>query len=195
MEATGLRADSSLAPGSRILRRLPIELGASNMARRVGQVWEIPVTYYDQVRIGRWQSKRHLSIDGSSLAEIKHVVRSAVRQRLPTVCILIHSFSFTRQGRPDVRFIRRLSALLEWLQKQDEVEVDTVQGILQRLDSDVLPEQTVQVPHTGIWLTWCRALGSWRDGWKNLVVATAGVGVLAIGTAIIAYAGYSIFGP
>jgi peptidoglycan/xylan/chitin deacetylase (PgdA/CDA1 family) len=180
LSATGLVADCSLAAGSRDAAPLVGELGASNVVQRAGGVWEIPVTYYEQLRIGPWRSRRILDIEASSLAEIKRVTRVAIRQGLPTVCILMHSFSFTREGRPDERIIRRFSALLEWLRQQADVRIGTVEETCQRLAADgVKGPPGEPVPYTGLWLTWTRALQSWNDGWKNFAVAAVGIVCLA----------------
>jgi peptidoglycan/xylan/chitin deacetylase (PgdA/CDA1 family) len=181
LAAAGLAADCSLAPGSHDVAPLVNELGVSNGVRRVSGVWEIPVTYYDQMRVGPWHSRRILDIEASSLAEIKRVTRVAIRQGLPTVCILMHSFSFTRKGRPDERIIRRFSALLAWLRQQPEIHISTVEQACQWLEAAQLPKSIPRAaPCTGIWLTWARALRSWDDGWKNFAVSATGIAGLAI---------------
>lgn len=181
LAASGLIADSSLAAGSHDVVPLVNEFGAFNSVKRINGVLEIPVTYYDQLHVGRWSSRRILDIESSSLAEIKRVTRIAIRQRLPTVCILMHSFSFTRHGHPDERIVRKVSALLEWLRQQDGIEIGTIEDTCRRLavagPAESLPEG---VPRTGIWLTWARALQSWNDGWKNFVVAAAGIACLGL---------------
>lgn len=177
--ATGLLADCSLSAGSRVPVPLVAELGASNAVQRVHGAWEIPVTCFDQVRLGPWHSRRILDIEGCSLPEIKRVVRWAVRNQLPTVCILMHSFSLSRHGKPNHRVIRRLSALLTWLREQDGIEVGTIEQVCRRLDNVSLPQSAASIPATGAWLTWGRAVGSWNDGWKNLLVSIAGAGILA----------------
>jgi peptidoglycan/xylan/chitin deacetylase (PgdA/CDA1 family) len=193
LTAAGLAADCSLAPGNHDAVPLMNELGASNSAQRVGGVWEIPVTYYDQLRIGPWRSRRILDIEASSLAEIKRVTRAAVRQGLPTVCILMHSFSFTRAGQPDERVIRRFSALLEWLRQQADIQIGTVEETCRRLDSDGVPESpSAVVPYTGFWLTWTRALQSWNNGWKNFAVSVTGIVCFAILILAGAYLGYAL---
>lgn len=190
-EAVGLRADSSLAAGSHDSVPLADELGRTNSARRIGEVVEIPITYYHQISFGPWHSRRILDIEASSLSEIKRVTRWAVRHQLPTVCILMHSFSLSRRGRPDKRVIRRLSALLAWLREQDDIEIDTVEDICRRLERGPLPPVTAtRVPSTGLWLTWCRAVQSWNDGWKNMATSGAGVVCLIIIAFALAYFGY-----
>lgn len=193
LAAVGLAADCSLAGGSHDMVPLVNELGASNSVQRIGAVWEIPVTYYDQVRIGSRRSRRILDIEASSLAEIKKVTRTAVDQGLPTVCILMHSFSFAREGRPDDRIVRRFSELLEWLREQNDMEIGTVEETCRRLDSDgVLEVSAATVPYTGFWLTWIRALRSWTDGWKNFAVAVVGIVFWAILILAGAYIGYAL---
>lgn len=191
--AVGLAADCSLAPGSHDSVPLIKELGASNLVQRIGGVWEIPVTFYEQVRIGPWRSRRILDIEASSLDEIKRVTRVAIRQGLPTVCILMHSFSFTRHGRPDERIIRRFSALLEWLQAQDDLRIGTIEQAYKLLEgTPISGSVSTAVPCTGIWLTWARALQSWRDGWKNFAVAAAGVACLAFLIFVLGYLCYAL---
>lgn len=193
VEAAGLAADCSLAPGSKEPVPLVSELGASNMVRRVGSVWEIPVTYYEQVRIGPWRPRRILDIEASSLAEIKRVTRIAVRQGLPTVCMLMHSFSFIRGGRPEERIIRRFSALLGWLRKQDGIRIDGVEQTCRRLDAVRMPESIPEgAPCTGIWLTWTRALQSWNNGWKNFVVSAGGIACVAVLILVCVYLGHAL---
>lgn len=177
--ASGLKVDCSLSAGSHVEVPLVAELGASNAAQRVEGVLEIPATCFDQVRLGPWYSRRILDIEGCSLAEIKRVTRWAIRHGLPTVCILMHSFSLSRHGKPNHRVIRRLSVLLAWLREQDGIEIGTIEQACRHQDAGSLPPPTAMIPATGVWLTWRRAMGSWNDGWKNLLVAIAGAGVLA----------------
>lgn len=177
--AVGLQADCSLSAGSHVSVPLVAELGASNAMQRVDDAWEIPMTCFDQVRIGPWHSRRILDIEGCSLPEIKHVTRWAIRHRLPTVCILMHSFSLSRQNKPNHRVVRRLTALLAWLREQDDIEIGTIEQVCRQLKAGSLPPTTAAIPSTGIWLTWGRAISSWNDGWKNLTVSFAGVACVA----------------
>lgn len=190
LESVGLQADSSLAPGSHAVLPLVHELGASNLAQCVGSVWEVPVTYFDQFRCGPWRSTRTLDIEGCSLAEIKSVTRWAIRNGYPTVCLLMHSFSFTRRGKPGWRVIRRFDALLAWLGRQNGIEVATVEQAcrLARVDTTVRPP--VRAPRTGVWMTWGRALASWNDGWKNFLVACTGLACLSALAAVAVFLGY-----
>ena len=192
--AVGLHCDASLSPGSRVPVPLVAELGPSNFAQRVEGVWEIPLTCFDQLRIGSWHSRRALDIEGCSLPEIKRVTRWAVQRGLPTVCILMHSFSLSRHGRPNRRVIRRLSALLAWLRKQGDIEVGTIEGVCRRLETISPPPPDAAIPSTGILLTWIRAAVAWRDGWKNFVVGAAGVLCWALLVLVLVYLGYALAG-
>jgi len=186
-ESVGLLADCSLSPGSLVSVPLIHDLGASNLVRRIGKVWEIPVTYYHQLRVGRWHSKRILDIEGSSLPEIKRVTRWSIRQSLPMMCILMHSFSLSRHGKPNRRVIRRLSALLTWLSKCDGIEIGTIEQACHRLDQNAIPEVISGEPSTGFLLTWGRALLAWNDGWRNRLVAMTGVSGLAALMLVLVY--------
>lgn len=185
--AAGLQADCSLSAGSHVSVPLVAELGPSNAMQRVDDAWEIPMTCFDQVRFGPWHSRRILDIEGCSLPEIKRVTRWAIRNGLPTVCILMHSFSLSRQNKPNHRVVRRLTALLAWLRKQDDIEIGTIEQVCRQLEAGSLPQPPAAIPATGIWLTWGRAVSSWNDGWKNLAVAFAGVLCMAVLILILIY--------
>lgn len=191
LERLGFQADSSLAPGSRLDLPLVHELGASNLPQCVGDVLEVPVTYFDQLRLGPWSLRRTLDIEGCSLAEIEHVTRWAVRNACPTVCLLMHSFSFDRHGKPAWRVIRRFEALLTWLDQQDGIEVDTVDHAYQTTLMDTPVQRSIRAPYTGVWMTWCRALVAWNDGWKNFLVACTGLACFAMLAAVVAFVGYA----
>lgn len=87
-----------------------------------------------------------------------------------------------------------MSDLIEWLREQNGVVVSTVDATLPSLDANVASQSTTLVPCTGIWLTWLRVLGSWRDGWKNLLIAVVSVVVLAVLILLVAYAGVIVLG-
>jgi hypothetical protein len=39
-------------------------------------------------------------------------------------------------------------------------------------------------------MTWCRALVAWNDGWKNFLVACAGLACFAMLAAVVVFVGY-----
>lgn len=183
--SVGLLVDSSLSSGSRVDVPLVHQVGVSNGLSFMNGVWEIPLTSFEQVRVGRWCSRRALDIEGCSLPEIKHVARWAARHGLSTVCILMHSFSLSRYGCPNRRVIRRLHALLAWLRTQDGIEICTVEQISRYFPPKPLPPSSARLPVTGVWLTWLRAARAWDEGWKNLVVAALGAVCLVLAAIVL----------
>jgi len=183
--SVGLLADSSLSSGSRVDVPLVRQVGVSNGLSCVKGIWEIPLTSFEQVRVGPWCSRRALDIEGCSLPEIKHVTRWAVGHGLPTLCILMHSFSLSRYGRPNRRVIRRFNALLAWLRTQDDIEISTVEQICRHAPAMPLPRPSARLPVTGIWLTWGRAMRAWNEGWKNLLVAALGAACLMLAMIVL----------
>ncbi len=178
--SVGLLADSSLSPGSRVDVPLVRQMGVSNGLSRMNGIWEIPLTSFEQIRVGQWYSRRALDIEGCSLPEIKHVTRWAASHGLPTLCILMHSFSLSRYGRPNRRVIRRFSALLAWLRTQDDIEIYTVEQLCRDAPGVPLSQPSDSLPVTGLWLTWGRAMRAWNEGWKNLLVAALGATFLVL---------------
>lgn len=179
-QRVGLLADCSLSGGSHNSSILVKKLGCVNWIQKVGGIWVFPVTYYTQIAFAFWRSRRILDIEGSSLSEIKHVVQWATKHRVPTVCLLMHSFSLCRKGKPNYQVINRFERLLQWLHEQPEVQVNTIADICESLKKIPLGKSMTGAAYTGLRLTWLRALGSWRDGWKNRLVATAGIIAIAV---------------
>ena len=183
--SVGLLADSSLSSGSRVNVPLVHQVGVTNGLSCMNGIWEIPLTAFEQVRVGSWRSRRALDIEACSLPEIKRVTRWGVRRGLPTLCILMHSFSLSRYGRPNRRVLRRLDKLLAWLRNQDGIEICTVEQICRNAPPKSLPWSSAELPVTGVWLTWRRAVASWNEGWKNLLVAALGAACLALAAAVL----------
>ena len=189
VESAGLLAECSLSYGSQVFTPLVEQMSTHNLIQRIGNIWEIPVTYYHQFRFFNWRSKRILDIEGSSLAEIKKVIRWALRSNIPTICILMHSFSFTRNGKSNLRVIMRLSALLAWLWAQNDIRISTIDQLCAELQQHSITQSTTQAAYTGLFLTWNRALANWNDGWKNRLFAAIGLISLVVVTLVSIYLG------
>lgn len=183
--SVGLLADSSLSSGSRVDVPLVHQMGVSNGLSCVKGIWEIPLTSFEQVHVGPWCSRRALDIEGCSLPEIKRVTRWAAGNGLPTLCILMHSFSLSRYGRPNRRVIRRFNALLAWLRTRDDIEICTVEQVCRHAPAMPLSRSSARLPVTGIWLTWDRAMHAWDEGWKNLLVAALGAVCLTLAMIVL----------
>lgn len=188
----GLAADCSLSAGSRVGVPLVNEIGPSNVPRRIGRIWEIPVTYYEQLALAPWRSRRILDIEGSSLAEVKKVTRWAIRNKMPTVCLLMHSFSLCRRGTPSPWVIRRLIALLSWLLQQDGIMIQTVEETCQALDRVGIPPGLAESPTTGMSLAWLRILASSNDGWKNRAAAMLSIVAIVVLLLMAIYLGVAL---
>lgn len=177
----GLLADCSLSPGSKVPVPLLEQLGYSNVVMRIEGLVEIPVTYYLQMRWGLWRPRRILDIEGSSLPELKKVTQWGVANEIPTVTVLMHSFSLCRGGRPNQKVIGRLEAFLSWLRDREGVAIATVAEACRTVDVTVVAAGADGPPTTGVWLAWMRVLESWDAGWKNRAVAVMSVTGLVVG--------------
>ena len=71
-------------------------------------------------------------------------------------------------------------------------EIDTIEQVCRQLEAGSLPQPAPAIPATGVWLTWRRAVSSWNDGWKNLLVSLAGAGVLAILALVLVFLGHLV---
>lgn len=184
-QITGLAIDSSFSPVTQ-RSMLAHQLEASNLPQRIHGVVELPITFYTQLRFGDWQSLRFLDVEATSLGEFKSVIRQFRDAGFPVANIVMHSFSFVRTGAANPAMERRFDELLAFLAQEPGIEVVTV--------SQLHPEWTAQVavlekgpdlvPHTGVWLTYWRAVEHMGEGGANLALALAPLGLA--GAAILA---------
>jgi len=185
----GLRVDASLSPAAPGTQ-LPVQIGASNSMKEVNGVLELPVTYYVQAGIGSWRSLRIVDIEASTLKELQTIVRQARDAQLPTVSVMMHSFSFVRDGKVHYDVEKRLGDFLDFLAAEPGIEVTTVS----KLHDDWLRGRinidngTDVVPYTGWWLTYLRAVEDIDKGRKNIAVAMLppiGILVIVAGIALL----------
>ncbi len=179
VRAAGLVVDASLSPASD--SPLSREGHLANDMTEVEGVLELPLTYFAQVEVGPWRSVRFLDIESSSLSEIKNVLRQMADKRACAINIMMHSFSFTRYGRPDEAVIQKLGLLLDFIGRSPDLRlVDTRTFVdlyrSKQLDCIAAPDF---VPATGIVSTYLRSWERITDGWKNVAVAL-GVPMLAL---------------
>lgn len=183
---TGIPLENSFSPVSSdtMLAKL---LPASNLPRKIEGVVEIPITYYDQIRVGDLQSMRYLDIEGSSYDEMVSAIRQFRDAGLPVVTIMMHSFSFVRSGKTDPAIEKRFDNVLKFLATEPGIKVVTVSQLYPEWAAHVLSsEQGVNfIADTGVWLMYRRAWED-HDTWKNIVVAATPPAILfAIGAITI----------
>lgn len=183
--AAGLAIDASFSPITRS-SGLSRQLSAGNLPGVVEGVAVLPVSYYIQVGIGRWQSPRLLDVEASTLDEFKSVIRQFRNGGAPVVNLMMHSFSFVRSGSANSAMERRFDQQLEFLKTEPGIEVVTVSQLYPDWTSRLgeMKPGTGPVPYTGLWLTYRRALAHAGEGGVNLAVASApvlGLGVACLG--------------
>ncbi|MCD4699939.1 MAG: hypothetical protein K8R91_05130 [Phycisphaerae bacterium] len=134
----------------------------------------IPVTCYIQASAGGWRSMRFLDIEASSPQEIRKVVADLHAHGVRTAVIMMHSFSFSRSGKPNERVERALAELVAGFVADPNVEVVTARQLYEiwRADPDALLGADY-IPTTGWRMTYHRAWQRLGEGWKNVAVAFA----------------------
>jgi peptidoglycan/xylan/chitin deacetylase (PgdA/CDA1 family) len=99
MAAAGLRLASNL--GVALFR--PADPGLQLPGGRywIGEVLEVPVLSYSQLRLGDRAWPRLMSITASSWRETQSLLWQARRQQVPTIVVLTHPFEFIKGDRLD----------------------------------------------------------------------------------------------
>ena len=171
VRAANLLVDASLSPASN--SPLSREGHFTNDITEVEGVLELPLTYFSQVEIGPWHSFRFLDIESSSLREIKSVLRQMADKRACISNVMMHSFSFTRNGQPDEAVIQKLGLFLDFVNGDPDLKLVTTKEFAalyrsKRLDCVAAPDF---VPSTGFVQTYLRSWERISDGWKNVAVA------------------------
>jgi peptidoglycan/xylan/chitin deacetylase (PgdA/CDA1 family) len=141
-------------------------------------VLEIPVTVFNQFKIGKIKPKRAFDINANSLAELKFVLNSAKKSGLPFVNLLMHSFSFVHFGKdrknfkPNYHDLKKFEELLRYINEQDGFEVIGIEEYYQKITSDksLLPNIEI-VPTSGIFRTCLRACRYPLRGRANSLIA------------------------
>jgi peptidoglycan/xylan/chitin deacetylase (PgdA/CDA1 family) len=132
----------------------------------------VPVTAYCQLWVGAWQSLRFPDIESSSPEEVRKVISDLQQHDVRTAVIMMHSFSFSRFGKPNRRVERALDELLAGLVADPKVRVVSARQLydIWRADPQALAGGDY-LPTTGWWMTYCRAWQRLDEGWQNAAVA------------------------
>jgi peptidoglycan/xylan/chitin deacetylase (PgdA/CDA1 family) len=119
----GIRFDSSFNPAYLETTCLLDSMTPSNMPRRHGAVWEIPITTF-QTGLGRLRGLKPLEVSAVSLWEMLAVLDQAEKLGQHTVTVIMHSFAFLKRAdiqfrrmRPDHLVIRRFRKFCEFLRQ------------------------------------------------------------------------------
>lgn len=152
-----------------------------NKAKEVHGLIEVPVTVYYEIKFDTLKRLRFVDIESSSLDEFKKVLDSAIAHRIPTVVVMMHSFSFTRFGEASLRVEEKLSSLLQYVGAHERLQAITFSDFyrIYRDNPDTL-EGNDFIPTTGILLTYMRAWQRLDEGGKNIVFAFSPVMLLIL---------------
>ena len=159
-----------------------------NNVSRFNGVLEIPVTVFNQFKIGSIHPKRPFDINANSFSELKFVLNSARKLGLPFVNLLMHSFSFVHFGkdkqnfRPNNHDLKKFEKLLHYINEQGGFEVIGIGEYYQKICSDKnLHCNSEIVPTSGVIRTCLRACRYPLRGRANsLIVIILGLVVMVI---------------
>jgi peptidoglycan/xylan/chitin deacetylase (PgdA/CDA1 family) len=136
----GIKVDSTFLYG-RYSRLNHSKFQPNNVSKFHG-VLEIPVTVFNQFKIGNIQPKRPFDINANSFSELIFVLNSARKLGIPFVNLLMHSFSFVYFGkdrqnlRPNNHDLKKFEKLLHYINVQDGFEVIGIEEYYQKICSD-----------------------------------------------------------
>ena len=186
----GLPVDSSFSPVSPDRYPIARHDRARNTVQVIAGVVQLPLTYYHQVALGNWGARRLVDLEASTEAEMRSILDQAANGGLCAVNILMHSFSLSRDGRPDAAILKRLEAVIAYAKGHAGLEVVTTTTLYERIiHRDVCAGETEVVPVTGWLLTAARAIEDFDRGWKNKALVLGGGGIVLLlfsGTVIAA---------
>ena len=171
LKKVGICVDSSLCPV--YSSPLFLESYRANDIVDIEGVLEIPITYFTQVKFMGWESLRFLDIESSSLRELKNVLDDMAEKGSCAINIMMHSFSITRYGYPDQRVVKKLDALLKYINENPRLTATDTETFFNAYRENKLacyphPEF---VPHTGLVFTYLRSWERFAASWKNVFVA------------------------
>jgi hypothetical protein len=158
----------------------------ANDLLEVDGVIELPVTYFEQLRFGDWRLRQFLDVESTSIAEMESVLDQLAASGACAVTVVMHSFSFSRKGRPDDRAVEKFREFLKLTANRREWELVTTRDFYERHTSGNLncSANPQFVPYTGFALTYARSWSRFFDGWRNAAFAlTPGLLFAGLGAA------------
>jgi peptidoglycan/xylan/chitin deacetylase (PgdA/CDA1 family) len=140
LKKNGIKVDSTFLYSQ--YSRLSPSKFQPNCVSEYNGVLEVPVTVFNQFKIGKIKPKRVFDINANSLAELKFVLNSAKKSGLPFVNLLMHSFSFVHFGKdrknfkPNYHDLKKFEKLLQYINERDEFEMIGIGEFYERVNSD-----------------------------------------------------------
>jgi len=155
---------------------------ARNLIRQLYGILELPITTFRTLPL--LHNYRHLDLDACTYQELISIVRQAVRQGLPHVVLLMHSFSFVR--RTDRGYVANMENALKF--KRFLSAVEQINGI------EVVDLKGTNTPHanplpqgerapdlsSGLLLTYHRAWEHRGRSWKHKLLVLIPVVLLVM---------------
>ncbi len=169
LNKNNLLIDSSLSPvfNSPLYR----EGYSFNEPVLINEVIELPITFYRQFNIFKNKFRRFLDVESCSLAELKTILNKFTDEQYSVINIIMHSFSFTRYGKADLKMINKFENLLKYINDHQKLIFANTSDVIDMAKDIKTKELLVEkdIPYTGFILTYARALSRIKIGWKNFI--------------------------
>ncbi|MBI5140566.1 MAG: hypothetical protein HZA20_00035 [Nitrospirae bacterium] len=143
-------------------------------------VLEIPVSVFEQFRVGGFRPVKPFDINTNSLSEMIFLLDHAKRMRFPVVNLLMHSFSFVNRSKdrrtitPNTHDMNKFERLLEYMQNDGGFEVIGIGRYYEILRaSGAKPPLEGGMPVSGVARTVARACRYPAKGKANMAIAGA----------------------
>jgi len=159
-------------------------------------VLEIPVSVFEQFRVGGFRPVKPFDINTNSLSEMIFLLDHARRHRFPVVNLLMHSFSFVNRSKdrrsitPNTHDMNKFERLLEFMHDDGGFEVVGIGRYYEMLrSSGEKPPLEGGMPVSGVARTVARACRYPAKGKANMAIAGAlALFLLSILTAVCLFA-------
>lgn len=159
--------------------KIPSASFPHNGIKELSGVLEIPVTIFEQFRLGSLHPYRPFDININSLSELLFVLEEAKKAKLPVVNLLMHSFSFVTRSKdrteikPCFRDLGKFEKLLEYIAEDEDLEaIGLEEYYLKNIKEQKTSEVSGKVPVSGFVRTAVRASFDPLRGRANQLVAS-----------------------
>ena len=160
---------------------------ALNAIRKLHEVIEIPVSVFKEFHFGPFKKYRSVDINASSLSELKYAISSLCREGTHSAILFLHSFSFLKRSKdrsifkPDERVVRKFEKLLDYFDKQKNIEVVSFKQLNEIMkDNKLSDSQADYVPTSGAFRTLLRIILHFNYSWKNRLFVIFSVIIMVV---------------